>query len=48
MRVWFMMATLTLGLLGWLSHEGRTAQTDNSIQVQQKDGPGPIPTPKAP
>ena len=47
MRVWFMMAALTLGLMGWFGL-GQSDQNARGGQVSTLDGPGPIPTPKAP
>jgi hypothetical protein len=48
MRVWFMVATLTLGLIGWLGYEGQASGGGESLREITKEGPNPIPTPKAP
>lgn len=47
MRVWFMMAALTLGLMGWFG-VANSGQAARGGQVSTLDGPGPIPTPKVP
>jgi hypothetical protein len=51
MRIWFMVAAVSLGIIGWWGQEGRSERVAHgsgvtSGQVSTMEDPNPIPSPR--
>lgn len=51
MRIWFMVAAVSLGIIGWWGQEGRSGRVAQvggakNGQVSTMDDPNPIPSPR--